>query len=1413
MFLALLSRPDSPALPNGANLANGSGSTAAVRAQMATILIVDDNAINREFLAALMAHAKHSVVHASNGAEALDCIARMRPDLIITDLMMPVMDGLELVNRLRADPATATIPVMFYTATYRVHEAREMARSCGVELVLPKPSEPQLILDSVRSLLGTQASADSEQVPEHLGAVGVGPLRELVGLQQRLYDVLEAGPDGSAHAELLRGIDMRGQPLVFVHALSLRLAALLELHMTLSSERDPQRLLNLFCRAAQDIMGVCHASLVIADGERGSALAWAASGLSESGCAKLAATDLNIGFAAEVMHSARPLRRSLDADSEFEFPPHGSANTRSVLATPLRSPAGVAGVLWFVEKTGGADFNEEDEQFASTLAAQLGLAYGNLKLLEDVQRHAGQLQIEVVERKRVSEKLRESETRFRQMAESIPSVFFLREPGNARFLYVSPAYAEIWGQSCQSLYDVPMSWVDAVHPDDRARILAINERASVDGRFEYEHRIVRADGSIRWVHSRGFPIHDSQGRLIRIAGIAEDISERKQVAEVLRESEMRFRQLAENIRTVFFLVDAVHNSTLYVSPSYETIWGLSRASLYADPLSWASVVHPDDRERVLRTDHPDARGASFDHEYRIIRPDGELRWIWVRGFPIRDENGALYRIAATAEDITERFEQERKIARLSRIRAVIGGISSAMLRLRNRDELLQEACRVAATEGVFPLAWVTAIDVQTQSMQIIGSQGLDSHSIENMKSTLLELVPAPDRLSYRAAISARPVIVNDLAGDPGMAPIQAHLVRFGFRSGVAFPLLVSGQVVAVLVLFAAERDFFDAEEVALLTWLTDDLSFALEGIEKSAQLEHLAYYDALTGLSNARLFHDRLNQFINVARHEQSKVCVVVVDLEGFTLINDAFGRNLGDELLRQVGARFASFMVEPYALSRIAGDTFVAASPRDGGAITTHLRDRMLDSLKQPFVVYESEILVKGQAGIALFPADGDDASKVFKNAEAALRLAKSSGQPYQYYSSEMNARIAQRRALQDQLRDAVESRQFVMHYQSRIDMISGELIGAEALIRWQHPDKGLVAPLEFIPVAEETGLIVPIGAWVIETVCAQQASWLATGLRIVPIAVNLSSVQFEKGDLLQTVVGALTANRLEPRFLDLELTESAVMNDPIAAATTLQAFRQLGVGLALDDFGTGFSSLAHLKRFPFDSVKIDRSFVTDITSNPEDAAIATAIIAMAHTLKLKVVAEGVETQGQFNCLRAQSCDEMQGHFFGPAVPAQEFEAHLRSSRRMNLPQLSSAAQPTLLVVDDEPGIRAALTRMLRPDGYRILTAANGAEGLDLLSLHVVQVIISDQRMPGMSGTDFLSKVKQLYPDTVRIILSGYTDLAAVTDAVNRGSVFKFLTKPWDDDLLREQVRDAFRRYRPQQQTGDGRREAGVTA
>jgi diguanylate cyclase (GGDEF)-like protein len=529
-------------------------------------------------------------------------------------------------------------------------------------------------------------------------------------------------------------------------------------------------------------------------------------------------------------------------------------------------------------------------------------------------------------------------------------------------------------------------------------------------------------------------------------------------------------------------------------------------------------------------------------------------------------------------------------------------------------------------------------------------------------------------------------------------------------------------------------------------------------------------------------------------------VAAVLIDLDRFGQLNDVLGRHAGDTALRLVAERLRASLHEPHTLARVGGDVFAIAFSglARGVDVAELLEHQVLAPFEAQFTVGDKNVRIALRAGVALYPADGRDAETLFKHAEVALKKAKSSGERYLYYEPQMNVAAAGRMALEYAMRNALAAGEFIVHYQPRVELLGGRIVSAEALVRWQHPQRGLVPPCEFIPLAEETGLIVPIGAWVIDAVCRQQAEWKAQAREVVPVAVNLSAVQLEKGDLHQLIAEAIARHGLTPHDIEFELTESAVMSDPERATQYLHELKRLGVKLSLDDFGTGYSSLAYLKRFPFDFVKIDRVFITDVTTNPDDAAIASAIIAMAHSLGLRVVAEGAESEGQLQFLRRHHCDELQGYYFSRPVPGADFAAMLAEGKRLAPASDADEAEGTLLVVDNEPHHMAALGRLLRREGYRVLTARTGEEGLKLLALNPVQVILSDQRMPGMAGSVFLGLVKELYPDTIRIILSGDTDLAAVIESVNRGAVFKFLTKPWDDDLLREHIRDAFRRYRP---------------
>jgi EAL domain-containing protein (putative c-di-GMP-specific phosphodiesterase class I)/ActR/RegA family two-component response regulator len=378
--------------------------------------------------------------------------------------------------------------------------------------------------------------------------------------------------------------------------------------------------------------------------------------------------------------------------------------------------------------------------------------------------------------------------------------------------------------------------------------------------------------------------------------------------------------------------------------------------------------------------------------------------------------------------------------------------------------------------------------------------------------------------------------------------------------------------------------------------------------------------------------------------------------------------------------------------------------------------------------------------------------------------------------------------------LRRALDLGELVVYYQPQLSLRTGEIIGAEALVRWQHPERGLVMPGEFIALAENCGLILPLGEWVLRTACAQNKAWQDAGLTPVTVAVNMSAHQFAAQDVVKMAAAILAETGLGAHYLELELTESAVMADAESFIKTTEQLKGLSITLSIDDFGTGFSSLSYLKRFAIDRLKVDQSFVRDIISDPNSAAIALAIISLAHSLKLSAIAEGVETEAQLNFLRRRNCDEMQGYYFSRPVKAAEFEKMLRDRRKLEFAATEPASNRTLLLVDDEPGILSSLKRLFRREGYVILAADSGMAGLELLANNVVDVVISDARMPEMDGGEFLGKVREMYPDVVRMMLSGYTDLKAVTTAVNRGELFAFLTKPWDDTELMETIRDAFR-------------------
>jgi diguanylate cyclase (GGDEF)-like protein len=450
--------------------------------------------------------------------------------------------------------------------------------------------------------------------------------------------------------------------------------------------------------------------------------------------------------------------------------------------------------------------------------------------------------------------------------------------------------------------------------------------------------------------------------------------------------------------------------------------------------------------------------------------------------------------------------------------------------------------------------------------------------------------------------------------------------------------------------------------------LLRSMHYSIERKRYQVQLEHQANYDALTGLPNRNLLHDRLRQAVYSQRVPRS-IAVVFMDLDHFKFVNDSLGHSVGDKLLKGMGERLRSVLREGDTVGRVGGDEFVLIlNDQSNEEVIFRAMQRISAKVAEPIEIEGKEMYVTCSAGISLYPQDGPDVDTLLKHADAAMYRAKEHGRNnFQFYTSEMNDRVNERLSLEHALRRALERKEFLLHYQQKTDVRSGQIIGAEALVRWNHPEWGLVRPARFIPLAEETGLIVPLGEWVLAEACRQVRAWMDGGLKPGVVSVNLSARQFRQEGLVRTVSRILEETRLDPSLLEFELTESMVMHNVEAAITTLQGLKSLGVALSVDDFGTGYSSLSYLRQLPVDTLKIDRSFVRDIGAgeNPDDGVIAQAIISLGHSLRLKVIAEGVETDAQLRFLKRHGCDELQGFLHGEPVPPADHAKLLERAKR----------------------------------------------------------------------------------------------------------------------------------------------------
>jgi diguanylate cyclase (GGDEF)-like protein/PAS domain S-box-containing protein len=743
-----------------------------------------------------------------------------------------------------------------------------------------------------------------------------------------------------------------------------------------------------------------------------------------------------------------------------------------------------------------------------------------------------------------------------------------------------------------------------------------------------------------------------------------DVTTERRATDSLLASELQFRQLAENIREVFWLTDAAKTCQLYVSPAYEEIWGRSCQSLYASPHDWIDAIHPEDRERVRRADQAGQASDESVEEYRIIRPDGTIRWIRNRAFPIF-RKGEVYRIAGLAEDISERKESERRIAYLNRVYAMLSGVNMLIARVSDRDELFHEACRIAVEAGGFRMSLLAIIDKSTKQIVTLASSGMDEDLLTAIRDLLTTSGRESNSMIARTLREKKATVSNVMQDDPQAILCQQH-TAYGVRALAILPLIVSDEAVGILALYAKETEFFHDEELKLLTELARDIAFAIDHLEKQERLHYLAYYDELTGLANRLLFIDRVTQHLRAAASAGYKSALFVIDLERFKNINDSLGRPTGDLLLRQVAQWLTRNAGDVSLVARIDADHFALVLPKVTyeGDVVRLVEKSMTAFLNHPFELNDTVYRIAAKVGVALFPDDGTDADTLFRNAEAAVKKAQVSGDQYLFYASKMTDTVAGSLGLENDLRQAVDKGEFVLHYQPKVNLVSGKLTGAEALIRWNDPRTGLVPPDRFIRILEDTGLIREVGRWALHSALAEHLRWRSAGVTAPRIAVNVSALQLRSRSFVADIEQIIGRTPNAAAGLELEITESLIMEDVKHSVVTLHAIRAMGVTIAIDDFGTGFSSLSYLSKLPVDTLKIDRSFVIDMATGADGVTLVSVIINLAHALNLKVVAEGVETEEQLQQLRLLNCDEMQGYLFGQPVPAEIFESRYLASR-----------------------------------------------------------------------------------------------------------------------------------------------------
>lgn len=1231
---------------------------------MATILVVDDRPLNREFLVTLLGYAGHRVLEASDGIEALKIIQNEHPNLVITDILMPTMDGYELVNRLRADPALRDIPVIFYTATYRTREAYAMAEACGIAAVLSKPSEPEQILNTVQTVLGLSPKVPPGSIPlkvseskpsNRIVELLIGYLGNVEIANQLMAKLLDR--QDQTRETLPTALRQLSLAIDHMHSLTLRLATLIEVGIDLSIQREPKDLLETFCRAAQDICMARYAAVGIHDNDRQVLRYFYTRGYDDDRQAWMDGITPNSGTLGQLLIDRAPQRLAGKAiDPETLGLPSTHPPVHSFMVLPIASPTKIYGWFYLAEKMGADEFNEADMDIAMMIAAQVAIAYENLVLNKELRQRSAELQIEVTERKQAQDSLQRTLRARVLMSEANRLLAHANDEQEllqsiCELIVTQGGYTLAWigwRENDKDKSAKTVAWAgdrDHLHfmlphnaqhgntPADiairtgqpfiindlqhNAAFLPSKNKAMQHGPCSAISLPIKSQDSLLGAltiiacEPNAF-INDEVALLEELAGdIAYGIHNLR-ATTALRISESRFAGILDLAHDAIISIDAAQRIVLF-NQGAERIYGYASEEAKGQPLA---MLLPEDVRR---------RYSELIERFRASGNDSRTMGDYLEVFGLR-KNGQIF----PAETALSKLKTDAGII----LTAIVRDISE---RKRNEQALKDREAHFHAVAQSANDAFISGDAEGNIVFWNAGAQRLFGYNEQEILGRPLTLlIPERFREAHRQgmqrflASGEKHIIGNSVElfavnNDGSEFPIELSLADWKYQGQTFFTAIV--------------RDITERKRYEM-------------------RIEHLASHDALTGLPNRNLLHDRFNQSLAHIRRSERLMAVLFLDLDRFKDLNDSYGHDAGDALLQTVAERLCASVRHGDTVARQGGDEFIIllsdlSSIDDVYLITS----KLIQELSRLYSIQGHEFFLGGSIGGSICPNDAEDLPTLLQYADAAMYQAKTQGgNTFRLYTPDMSKHVIERIELERALRRAIENGEFELYYQPKIELKTFTIVGAEALIRWHHPQLGLISPARFIPLAESTGLIVPLGQWVLHTACVQNKAWQNVGLPPIIVAVNLSTAQLHDEGLLASITRTLSDSGLEARYLELELTESMVMDNPRQAVPILDSLKALGLSLSLDDFGTGYSSLSYLKRFPFDRLKIDQSFVRDIPFDTNDAIIARSVISLGASLGLKVTAEGVETEDQADFLQQNDCDEFQGFYCSKPLPVNEF-------------------------------------------------------------------------------------------------------------------------------------------------------------